>query len=71
MNTTLVVETSVTVNNSPIQDYTHPHDHYTPPPPTYDMTLRFKPSTVNEPLWRSLLFAILNKEEKCDVMLLW
>ena len=27
---TQVVETSFTVNNSPIQDYTHPEDH-TPP----------------------------------------
>ena len=27
MTTTQVIETLVTVNNSPIQDYTHPDDH--------------------------------------------
>ena len=32
MTTSQVVETSVTVNNSPIQDYDHPDDHA---PPTY------------------------------------
>ena len=34
MTTTQVVETSVTVNNSPIQDYVHPDDHTQP---TYKM----------------------------------
>ena len=40
MTTTQVVETSVTVNNSPIQDYIHRDDHAQP---TYEMTPRFKP----------------------------
>ena len=35
MTTAQVVETSVTVNNSPIQDYVHPDDHTQP---TYEMT---------------------------------
>ena len=30
MTTTQVVETSVTVNNSAIQDYDHPDDHASP-----------------------------------------
>ena len=37
-----VVETSVTVNNSPIQDYVHPDDHTQP---TYEMTRGLKPFT--------------------------
>ena len=40
MTTTQVVETSVTVNNSPIQDYVHPDDHAQP---TYELTPGFKP----------------------------
>ena len=40
MTTTQVVETSVTVNNSPIQDYVHPDDHAHP---TYELTPGFKP----------------------------
>ena len=32
MTTGQVVETSFTVNNSPVQDYTHPEDHA---PPSY------------------------------------
>ena len=43
MTTTQVVETSVTVNNSPIQDYVQPDDHAHP---TYEMTPGFKPLTV-------------------------
>ena len=43
MTTAQVVETSVTVNNSPIQDYVHPDDHTQP---TYEMTPGFKPFTV-------------------------
>ena len=35
MTTAQVVEKSVTVNNSPIQDYVHPDDHAQL---TYDMT---------------------------------
>ena len=49
ITTAQVVKTSVSVNNSPIQDYTHHH----PPPlpdnhilPTYDMTRGFKPYTI-------------------------
>jgi len=38
-----VVETSVTVNNSPIQDYVHPDDQTQP---TFEMTPGFKPFTV-------------------------
>ena len=38
-----VVEMSVTVNNSPIQDYVHPDDHVQS---TYEMTSGFKPFTV-------------------------
>ena len=37
-----VVETSVTVNNSPIQDYVHLDDHAQP---TYEMTPGLKPFT--------------------------
>ena len=40
MTTAQVVETSVTVNNSPIQDYVQPDNHAHP---TYEMTPRFKP----------------------------
>ena len=39
-----VVETSVTVNNSPIQDYVHPDDRAQP---TYEMTPGFKPFTIS------------------------
>ena len=42
MTTAQVVETSVTVNNSPIQDYVHPDGHTEP---TYKMTSGFKPFT--------------------------
>ena len=42
MTTAQVVETSVTVNNSPIQDYVHP-DNQTQP--TFEMTPGFKPFT--------------------------
>ena len=34
MTTAQVVETSVTVNKSPVQDYVHPDNHAQP---TYDM----------------------------------
>ena len=39
MTTALAVETSVTINNSPIQDYMHPDDHTQP---TYFILLREK-----------------------------
>ena len=42
MTTAQVVERSVTVNNSPIQDYVHP-DNQTQP--TFEMTPGFKPFT--------------------------
>ena len=42
MTTAQVVETSVTVNNSPVQDYVHPDDHTQR---TYEMTPPFKPFT--------------------------
>ena len=35
ITTTRLVQTSVTVNNSPIQDYFHPDDHAQP---TYEKT---------------------------------
>ena len=38
-----VVEMSVTVNNSPIQDYVHPDNHTQP---SYEMTPVFKPFTI-------------------------
>ena len=34
LTTTQVVETAVTVNNSPIQDYANPNDHVQP---TYEI----------------------------------
>ena len=40
MSSVQVVEMSSAVNNSPIQDYTHPDDHISQ---TYDMTPGFKP----------------------------
>ena len=43
MTTAQVVETSVTVNNSPIQDNVHPADDTQP---TYEMTPGFKPFTI-------------------------
>ena len=44
ITTTQLVETSVTVNNGPIQDYVHPDDHTQP---TYEMTPGLKkPSKV-------------------------
>ena len=43
MTTAQVVETSVTVNNSPIQDYVHRDDQTQP---AFEMTPGFKPFTV-------------------------
>ena len=43
MTTAQVVETSVTVNNSPIQDYVHPDDQTQP---TFELTPGFKPFTL-------------------------
>ena len=43
MTTAQVVETSVAVSNSPIQDYIHLDNHV---PPTNEMTPRFKPFTI-------------------------
>ena len=44
MTTTVqVAEMSVTVNNSPIQDYPQPDDHTQP---TYEMTPGFNPFTI-------------------------
>ena len=42
ITTEQVVETSVTFNNSPFQDYVHLDDHAQP---TYEMTAGFKPFT--------------------------
>ena len=55
---------TVTVNNSPIQDYVHPEDHA---PSFYEMTARFKPFTVFCSVitcWRQLL-------EKVDSAIHW
>ena len=41
--TAQVFETSVSVYNSPIQDYVHPNDHAQP---THEMTPGLKPFTV-------------------------
>ena len=43
ITTARIVETSVTVNNSPIQYHVHPDDHAQP---TYEMTPGFKPFTL-------------------------
>ena len=43
MTATQVVETPVTVNNSPIQCYDHPDDNI---PSTEEMTPRFRPFTM-------------------------
>ena len=43
MTSAEVVETSVTVKNSPIQDFVHPNDKAQP---TYEMTAGFKPFTA-------------------------
>ena len=43
MTTAQVVETSLTVNNNPIQDYVPPDDHTQP---SYEMTPGFKPFKV-------------------------
>ena len=43
MTTAQFVETSVTVNNTPIQDCVQQDDH---PQPNYEMTPRIKPFTV-------------------------
>ena len=43
LSLSLSVETSVTVNNSPIQDYVHPDDQTRP---TLEMTPGFKPLTL-------------------------
>ena len=42
MTTARVIETSVTVNNSPTYDYIHPDNHI---PPTYGMNPAFKALT--------------------------
>ena len=55
MTTALVVQTSVTVNNSPsIQDYIHP-DNQTQP--TFEMTPVFKPFTIKSILYTYALFS--------------
>ena len=54
MTTAQVVETSVTVNNSPIQDYVHPQGHTEP---TYKMTLGSNLSQVYKKiLWSFIKF---------------
>ena len=55
MTTAQIVETSVTVNNSSIQDYTHLGDHI---PPTYEMIPGFKSFTdktkLRVPMFRAM-----------------
>ena len=56
MTTAPVFETSVTLNNnSPIQDYVHPHDQTQP---TFEMSPGFKPFTVLNTLPRFALWVI-------------
>ena len=54
MTTAQVVETSVTVNNSPIQDYVHPNDQTKA---TFEMTPGFKRFTVKI-FYSPLLFGL-------------
>ena len=63
MTTAEVVETSVTVNNSPIQDYVHPDDQTQP---TFEMTPGFKPFTMMKILAirYSTTFIILRNHEE-------
>ena len=50
MTTTLVVETSIAVNNNrPVQDYVHPDDQTQP---TFEMTPGFKPFIQKSPINR-------------------
>ena len=53
MTTAQVVEMSVTVNNSPIQDYVHPDDQTQP---TFEMTPWFKPFTSLNKLLNARVF---------------
>ena len=55
MTTAQVVETSVTVNSSPIQDYAHPDDQTQP---TFEMTPGFKPFTETDNLQKSTVIVI-------------
>ena len=48
ITTTQVVKISITVNNSPIQDYVHRDNHTYP---NYEMTPGFKPFTVLLTVW--------------------
>ena len=52
MTAAQVVETPVTVNNSPTQDYVQPHDHTQP---TYEMTPGFKPFTVSQSYYHNFM----------------
>ena len=61
---TQVVETSVSVNNSPIQDYNHLDDYAQP---TYEMSVEFKPLTVilltivmKKSFWQTISLLILS-----------
>ena len=56
MTTARIVEKSVTVNNSSIQDYTHPGDHILP---TYEMIPGFKRFTDKTKL-RVLMFRAMH-----------
>ena len=62
-----VVETSVTVNNSPIQDYVHLDDHTQP---TYEMTTGFKPftkmKTATEVRWAILIKILTLKKQSAN-----
>ena len=53
MATALAVEASVTVNNSPIQDYVHPDDHVQPIYETQKQCLFLfsDPHSPSFPLW--------------------
>ena len=70
LTTEEVIEASVTVNNSPTQDYVHPDDHAQP---TYEITPGFKPFTVYlEKLGKIIyvFFKIINyRRERSGVLL--
>ena len=73
MTTAQVVETSVTFNNSPIQDYVHSDNNYTRPTyATHDLLMRMKskiikilfPPLVNCVVVRHLHNTVLTKDHE-------
>ena len=68
ITTAQVVETSVTVNNSPIQDYVHPDDQTQP---TFERTPGFKPFSDSHYHLNIFSFSISSKEGEFSSILLW